>query len=36
MKDFIKLLINNSWEVARILREVGCIIETIMDKKKGS
>ena len=36
MKDIIKLLINNSWEVARILREVGCIVEAIMKKKNGS
>ena len=35
MKEIVRLLINNSWEVARILREVGVIVEKIMEVKKG-
>lgn len=36
MKDIVKLLLDNSWEVARILREVGSIVEAIIESKKGS
>lgn len=33
MKEIVKFIINNSWEVVRILREVGAIVEKIVDKK---
>lgn len=33
MKEIVKFLINNSWEVVRILREVGVIVEKIVEKR---
>lgn len=36
MREVVRMLLANSWDVILIIREVGHIVEKIIDKKKES